>query len=118
MKIEKEGVNINNFDSLLIMKEREYIIKYFRDKGYEAFARDWSLGESVGIPWGKEEVDRDGVVIIVWREIVYIFFRDGVWHIHSPFLGEQIKLNSLEDAIAKAESVLTLVKNYFSEQAE
>lgn len=98
------------------MKEREDIIKYFKDKGYEAFARDWALGKSVGIPWGKSNVESNGVVITIWKEIIYIFFRDGQWFVYSPFLGKQIMLTNVEEAIAEAEKFLALVKTQYMDE--
>lgn len=75
------------------LETREDAIRFLRAAGFHAFARDWSLGESIGVashPSDSEE-------LVVWERMLYIAPEPGGWALYdlrrpAVFPGELLPL--------------------------
>jgi hypothetical protein len=53
-------------------------VAYLTAEGFHAFARDWVLGETIGV--AAEPFEAGGIQ--AWRRIVYIAPTGGGWEVH------------------------------------
>lgn len=87
---------------------REDAVAFLRASGFHAFARDWAMGETIGV--ASKPTTSEGIE--VWQRMVYIAAEQGGWVLHnlrrpgaspSPVvpLGEacQLAIRALEDDI-------------------
>lgn len=91
------------------MQTRAEAIKYLQAHGYEAFERDWALGQSIGIPVGRKREEKVGdQTIRIWDGVVYIFPVDEQWAINDLSTAEisQAKYPSLLEAVLEAEKIV------------
>ena len=53
---------------LLSISTREQAIEYLRGAGYDAFPRDWVMGETIGVGAGRTEEN----LITAFRHLIYL----------------------------------------------
>ncbi len=94
------------------MQNRSEAIAYLQERGFEAFARDWVLGETIGIPVGKKNDPSTGEdsIVVKWAGLLYIYAIGDQWAIHDtdPFPADDTRYSSLCDAVLAAEKIAHL----------
>lgn len=60
------------------LRTRSDAIEFLLAEGFHAFARDWSLGESIGV--AAEPFEHQGIT--AWRRMVYIAPRNDGWEVY------------------------------------
>ncbi|GMV32119.1 MAG: hypothetical protein AMXMBFR59_42440 [Rhodanobacteraceae bacterium] len=86
------------------IRNRADAIAFLMAQGFHAFARDWALGESIGV--AAEPFEAAG--IRGWRRIVYIAPAGETWEVHdlSGQADRRILAASLEAACQEVVRVL------------
>ena len=84
------------------MRDRGEAIRWLSDRGYVAFARDWSIGESVGI--AKRLVDMGDGIQAYQPTLIWIYpSEDGGCAVVPPLIPSQdVPFASLGEAVAYA----------------
>jgi len=90
------------------MENRAEAIKWLTEHGYFAFARDWAVGESIGIAKRKRSLDDRSGLEVLEPTLVYIFpDLDGGWLLQPPLVpSKAIPFKTLDDAVARAVEIV------------
>ena len=89
------------------MQTREDAIKWLTEQGYVAIARDWTVGESIGV--AKRIVKIEAIDIDAFEPtLLHIYAdRNGAWLLQPPFNGSNsIHCDELSDAVNRAIEIL------------
>lgn len=88
------------------MQTRDEAIKWLLEQGYLAFARDWAVGESIGVT--KRRVVIDAGIVAFEPAVVWIFpDRSGGWLIQRPLVpSQEIPAKELSEAVSLAVEIL------------